>query len=206
MVITVSFIDNTRNPTGSGGKIMVAAMNIGHRFLAGWGLGFLDINDGASILDCGCGGGANIKKLLGMNKSGRVNGVDYSEVSVAKARAVNRAEIAGGRCEIVRASVIELPFTDAAYDIVTAFETVYFWPDLWKSFGEIRRVLRNGGTFLICNECGGDNEKDEKWTEKIDGMTIYKDVQLKNILEQAGFRNIQIHKREKGWLCITAQK
>ncbi|HAT78816.1 MAG TPA: SAM-dependent methyltransferase, partial [Oscillibacter sp.] len=47
---------------------------------------------------------------------------------------------------------------------------------------------------------------DEKWTEKIDGMTIYKDVQLKNILEQAGFRNIQIHKSEKGWLCITAQK
>ena len=66
--------------------------------------------------------------------------------------------------------------------------------------------LKQDGTFLICNECGGDNKKDEKWTEKIDGMTIYKDVQLKNILEQAGFRNIQIHKSEKGWLCITAQK
>ena len=61
-------------------------------------------------------------------------------------------------------------------------------------------------TAAFCNECGGDNEKDEKWTEKIDGMTIYKDVQLKNILEQTGFRNIQIHKSEKGWLCITAQK
>ena len=202
----MSFIDNTRNPTGSGGKIMVAAMNIGHRFLAGWGLGFLDINDGASILDCGCGGGANIKKLLGMNKSGRVNGVDYSEVSVAKARAVNRAEIAGGRCEIVRASVIELPFTDAAYDIVTAFETVYFWPDLWKSFGEIRRVLRNGGTFLICNECGGGDPKDEKWTEKIPGMTIYTPEELRGFLQQAGFQDIQVHQNGKGWLCMTARK
>lgn len=37
-------------------------------------------------------------------------------------------------------------------------------------------------------------------------MTIYKDVQLKAILEQAGFRDIQIHKNEKGWLCILAQK
>lgn len=205
MVITVSFIDNTRNPTGSGGKIMIAAMNIGHRFLAGWGLEFLDINDGASILDCGCGGGANIKKLLGMNKSGRVNGVDYSEVSVAKARAVSRAEIAGGRCEIVRASVIELPFTDAAYDIVTAFETVYFWPDLWKSFGEIRRVLRNGGTFLICNECR-DRVKGKKWTDKITGMTIYDGNELKNTLEETGFRDIQIHENGRGWLCVTARK
>lgn len=37
-------------------------------------------------------------------------------------------------------------------------------------------------------------------------MTIYKDVQLKAILEQAGFHDIQIHKNEKGWLCILVQK
>ena len=71
---------------------------------------------------------------------------------------------------------------------------------------DLERVLKPGGTFFLCNESDGDHAQDEKWTEKIDGMTIYKDVQLKNILEQAGFRNIQIHKSEKGWLCITAQK
>ena len=37
-------------------------------------------------------------------------------------------------------------------------------------------------------------------------MIIYNDVQLKAILEQAGFRDIQIHKNEKGWLCILVQK
>ena len=36
-------------------------------------------------------------------------------------------------------------------------------------------------------------------------MTIYKDIELKAYLEQAGFQNIQIHKR-KNWLCVTAQK
>ena len=201
----MSFIDNTRKPTGSGGKLMVAAMNIGHRSLAGWGLGFLEINDGAAVLDCGCGGGANIKKLLGMNKSGRVNGIDYSEVSVEKARAVNRAEIADGRCEILRASVMELPFGDAEYDIVTAFETVYFWPDLRKCFEEVRRVLKSDGTFLICNECG-DPVKGEKWTDKIAGMTIYDGNELKNTLEEVGFRDIKIHENGRGWLCVTARK
>ena len=36
-------------------------------------------------------------------------------------------------------------------------------------------------------------------------MTIYKDTWLKVYLEQAGFRDIQIHKK-KSWLCVTARK
>ena len=51
----------------------------------------------------------------------------------------------------------------------------------------------------------GDTDRDEKWTEIIGGMTIYKDAELKMYLEQAGFHDIQIHKK-KSWLCITARK
>ena len=67
-------------------------------------------------------------------------------------------------------------------------------------------MLKPGGTFLICNECSGDTDKDDKWMRKIEGMTIYKDVQLKALLEQAGFRDIQIHKNNRGWLCVMAVK
>ena len=91
------------------------------------------------------------------------------------------------------------------FDAVTAFETVYFWPDLPKSFREIRRVLRPGGTLLICNECSGDAPGDEAWTKKIAGMRIYPAAELQRLLEQAGFRRIQIHKTSR-WLCLTAQK
>ena len=48
--------------------------------------------------------------------------------------------------------------------------------------------------------------KDDKWTQIIDGMTIYTDTALKAYLEQAGFCQIQSHKSKKGWLCVTAQK
>ena len=202
----MSFFENTRKPEGLGGKLMLAMMNVGHRALADWGLQFAEIAKDASILDCGCGGGANISKILKKCPNGEVKGVDYSPVSVEKAKKVNEDTILNGRCVILQGNVADLIFAANQFDLVTAFETIYFWPDLLQSFREVHRVLKQDGTFLICNECGGDNEKDEKWTEKIDGMTIYKDVQLKNILEQAGFRNIQIHKREKGWLCITAQK
>ena len=43
---------------------MVAMMNVGHSAVARWGLQFLNAAPDAKVLDCGCGGGANIKRLL----------------------------------------------------------------------------------------------------------------------------------------------
>ena len=104
-----------------------------------------------------------------------------------------------------QASVAELPFEAEQFDVVTAFETVYFWPELMQNFREVYRVLKPGGVFFICNEANGETDKDKKWTEIIGGMTIYKDAELKKYLEQAGFHDVQIHKK-KSWLCITAWK
>ena len=201
----MSFFENTRKPVGFSGKIMVVMMNLGHSPVARWGLRFLELAPDARVLDCGCGGGANIKRLLKLCPKGKVQGIDYSAVSVEKARKVNAGAIAAGQCTVQQASVAELPFEAEQFDVVTAFETVYFWPELAQNFREVYRVLKPGGTFLICNESNGDTDKDEKWTEIIGGMTIYKDIELKAYLEQAGFHDVQIHKK-KSWLCITARK
>ena len=201
----MSFFENTRKPVGLGGKIMVAMMNLGHSPVARWGLRFLELTPDAKVLDCGCGGGANIKRLLKKCPQGVVKGIDYSSVSVEKSKRVNEAAVTKGRCDVLRASVTELPFESEQFNAVTAFETVYFWPDLPQCFREVWRVLKSGGTFLICNESNGDTDKDEKWTEIIGGMTIYKDIELKSCLEQAGFFDVHIHKK-KSWLCITAWK
>ena len=159
----------------------------------------------AKVLDCGCGGGANIKRLLKKCPEGIVKGIDYSPVSVEKSKKVNEAAIAEGRCTVLQGSVADMIFAGDWFDAVTAFVNVYSWPDLPQCFREVYRVLKPGGNFLICNESNGDSDKDERWTEIIGGMTIYKDIQLKAYLEQAGFHDVQIHKK-KSWLCVTARK
>ena len=203
----MSFFENTRKPVGLGGKIMVAMMNLGHSPVARWGLRFLELTLDAKVLDCGCGGGANIKRLLKKCPEGIVKGIDYSPVSVEKSKKGQRGRRRGGTLRrAASASVAELTVCSASrFDAVTAFETVYFWPDLPQCFREVYRVLKPGGTLLICNESNGDTDKDKKWTEIIGGMTIYKDAELKTYLEQAGFHDVQIRKK-KSWLCITARK
>ena len=53
----MSFFENTRKPTGLGGKVMLNMMNLFHAPLADWGMKFLPLSSNAKVLDCGCGGG-----------------------------------------------------------------------------------------------------------------------------------------------------
>ena len=163
----MSFFENTRKPVGLGGKIMVAMMNIGHSAMAAWGLHFLQPAPDAMVLDCGCGGGANIKTLLKLCPKGKVQGIDYSAVSVEKTRKVNAGAIAAGRCAVQQASVAELPFEAEQFDIVTAFETVYFWPELAQNFREVYRVLKLGGTFCGCFYVRGEHKRTDWFVRHI---------------------------------------
>ena len=163
----MSFFENTRKPVGLGGKIMVAMMNFGHSAMAAWGLQFLQPAPDAMVLDCGCGGGANIKTLLKLCPKGRVQGIDYSAVSVEKARKVNARAIAAGRCNVQQASVTELPFEAEQFDVATAFETVYFWPELAQNFREVYRVLKPGGTFCGCFYVRGEHKRTDWFVRHI---------------------------------------
>ncbi len=84
----MSFFQNTRRPEGIGGKIMVHMMNAGHSSMAEWGFTHIKIQSEDVCLDIGCGGRANVRKLLEKSLYGRVVGIDYSEISVEKSRKI----------------------------------------------------------------------------------------------------------------------
>lgn len=203
----MGFFENIRKPQGFGGKLMTKMMNSGHAKLSQWGFSNISAKPDAAVLDVGCGGGANIAVWLDKCGNGHVTGIDCSEVSVAESQRLNAAAIKQGKCCVVQGDVSAIPFPDAAFDYVSAFETVYFWPGLEKCFFEVNRVLKSGGTFLICNESDGANVADEKWTKIIGGMKIYNCDQLVAALKVAGFTEIKTYANtKKHWVCIAATK
>ena len=208
MGLLSKIFSNTRKPEGFFGKMMVNGMNGGgHAAMACWALSSLQIKEDSHILDIGCGGGANIARLLQRAPKGMVHGVDYSPVSVAKSSKVNAKAIAEGRCKIVEASVTQLPFKEASFDLITAFETIYFWPDIEHCFDEVKKALKPGGMFVIVNESDGSGPMDAKWESLIQGMHTYRPEEIRLHLSNAGFHNINITRNsEKHWLMVTAVK
>lgn len=119
----MSISENFGNPKGLIGRLMLSGMNMGHTPMAKWGFAQFEVPEAAVVVDIGCGGGYNVKRLLERCPRGHVFGVDISEESVKKSRAVNKSEV-GKRCDIVRASVEVLPFDDHVLDLATAVETL----------------------------------------------------------------------------------
>ena len=151
----MGLFSNMRKPEGKLGNIQLKSMNKEHTPLALWNLKHLNIKPDDLILDVGCGGGININRMA--EKAKKVYGVDYSIESVKLSREVNRDFVLEGKVEVLEADVQSLPFEDDTFDIVTAFETVYFWPNIEKSFGEVKRILKPGGIFMIGMESNGSD-------------------------------------------------
>ena len=202
MGLLKSFFTNCANPKGRMGRLMLRFMNFGHAPLTNWGLDLVDFQDEWTMLDIGCGGGATLKRLLKRSNGSRVYGIDISEESVAKARKVNDA-LLGKRVFVTQGSAEKLPYDDGLFDLVTAVETVYFWPNLPDCLQEVYRVLKPGGRFAIMVDV---LEADSKWTDLCEGMTAYTPEQLKNLLDEAGFIQTEIHRKKPSYATILGVK
>ena len=202
-----NFISQTRKPEGALGKMMLKGMNSGHARMADWGLSHLPVIHPEEITDLGCGGGRNAGALLGKYPKAHVTAVDYSALSVQKAREYNQEAVAAGRCTVCRGDVSALDLPSGKYNLATAFETVYFWPGLEKCFAQVYRVLKPGGLFLICNESDGTDAAGRKYEKMIDGMKVYTEEEITRALKAAGFSEIKTDRYpSKPWIMVLAKK
>lgn len=200
-------------PQGEQGRKLLERMNGGaHEELATWALDLLApeslpaVDKTGRMLDVGCGGGANLRRLMERVGEARVTGIDYSPVSVALSREVNADAIGEGRCEVLEGDVGTLPFGDGQFGVVTAFETVYFWPHVDVALREIRRVLASGGRLLIAND-DGTQPAAHAIAQQIDGMSVYTADELKKLLLEAGFLSVEVfHDETTHQMALVAEK
>ncbi len=202
-----NYVSQTRKPEGFLGKVMLSGMNSGHAKLADWGFVHLPEITPEKAVDLGCGGGRNAGQLLKMYPKAHVTAIDYSELSVAKAKEYNKEMIEEGRCDVQQGDVSILELPEETFDLATAFETIYFWPGLEKCFAQVARVLRPGGIFMICNESDGTDAVSLKFGKIIDGMNNYTSEQIEAALKKAGFSETSSdHHPSKPWITTIAKK
>ena len=201
------YVSQTRKPEGFLGKLMLNGMNSGHAKMADWGLSHLPEITPERAADLGCGGGRNAGELLKRYPNAHVTAVDYSELSVEKAREYNRDMIAAGRCEVQQGEVSNLKLPVRSFDLATAFETIYFWPGLEKCFGQVAKVLKPGGYFMICNESDGTDAASLKFEKIIDGMKNHTVEEIEAALRAAGFSEVTSdHHPSRPWVTVLAKK
>jgi SAM-dependent methyltransferase len=198
-----------RKPSGPLGRRAVRAMNITHSAMTDWALGQVTIPRDATILDIGCGGGRTIQKLAALAPEGNVFGLDYSPASVEVSRNTNAQEIAAGRVQIEPGSVAALPFADRSFDIVTAVETHYYWPDLPANVREVLRVLKPGGRFVLIAETyrGGPFRLIYGLIMPLLRAAYLSDEEHRNLLIEAGLTDVVTqHKPGKNWILATGRR
>jgi ubiquinone/menaquinone biosynthesis C-methylase UbiE len=186
-------------------------MNSRHSKVTDWGLAHISIEKHQTILDVGCGGGRTITKLAALATQGKVYGVDYSEESVATSKRTNARWMNMGRVEIRHGSVSQLPFSDDMFDLVTAVETHFFWPNLPADMREVFRVLKPGGKLVVIAEIyKGANTMAARLAEKHAGrisMALLSVDEHRELFANAGYSDIEvIDERGKGWICGIGRK
>ncbi|HEY2393209.1 MAG TPA: methyltransferase domain-containing protein [Candidatus Angelobacter sp.] len=204
-------VNQCKKPTGWLGRFILRNMNSRHSGVTDWGLSHISIEKRWNILDVGCGGGRTVGKLAALASQGKVYGIDYSSESVAVAGKTNRQWIDAGMVEIVEGSVSQLPFPEKTFDLVTAVETHFWWPDLPNDMREILRVLKPGGVLLIIGEVyKGAETKTAALTEKylpLSGMKLLTIDEHRVLYENAGYTEIKITvEPRKGWITGIGRK
>jgi ubiquinone/menaquinone biosynthesis C-methylase UbiE len=179
--------------------------------LTDWGLAKISIEPHSTILDVGCGGGRTVSKLAAIVTQGQVCGIDYSDQSVAVSQKINARWIDIGRVEIRQGSVSQLPFPDDFFDLVTAVETHYFWPDLAADTREVFRVLKPGGVLILIAEAyKGAKTATAKLTEKylpLAGMTPLSVDEHRELFTTTGYSEVRvIEEPAKGWIAASGEK
>lgn len=203
--IVKSYIANVKNPENTRrGRWQLRAMNNRYSMLGVWGLSHVNFARKRLVLDVGCGGGKNLERILKQSKQINAVGVDISPASVQVTKKKNSRAVKDGRLQVVQGQAESLPFASNLFDLVTAFETVYFW-DVEKGLAEVYRTLKKGGQLLIVNE-SQSSKGIEEYEDEV-GFTVYTKDELCKIVKKAGFKNIRSDVGENGgWVAIVCEK
>lgn len=160
------------------------------------------LRSGMDVLDAGCGVGSIALDLAPKVLPGRVVGIDIDsgQIDAARRSAAERDLL---NVEFEPASVYDLPFPDATFDIVYSNAVLMHVRDRPRALAEMRRVLRAGGvaavsdddhsTVVISPDRPELMEVTRLWDRVVDhaGGNAFYSRHLRSLMLEAGFTRTQ---------------
>lgn len=101
-----------------------------------------------AILDVGCGTGRLLRSAAERFPGARLEGVDAAEGMVKQAKA---SIPAGVSMTVQLATAERLPFLEREFDLVFSTMTFHHWPDQKTAIGEVSRVMKPAGRWLLAD-------------------------------------------------------
>ena len=190
-----------------GGRALKKMNGAKHADMPKWVFEDLEIPDNCRLLDIGCGGGANLNRMLSLNPTATAVGSDISKLAMEMTHEVNYRDIVDKRLLLLGGDATQLPLAKESYDLVTAFETIYYWHSIELGVHEMYRVLRPGGTCLIANEMDGLAADVRSLEQAVGGFRVYTIDEITEFLTNAGFTDIRSrHDEARHFICVTGKK
>lgn len=111
----------------------------------------LELQEGDTVLETGIGYGSSVPFLgKSIGRSGRLDGLDISSVSLRAARGAAKHQ--GVRCELVQGNASYLPYRDGLFDGVLHMGGFNGFEDKQRAVNEMHRVAKVGGKVVVMDE------------------------------------------------------
>lgn len=183
-----------QKPTGKLGRIVGLAMAIKNKDRANWTFKKLNFKPTDTILEVGYGSGIVIKKIANKLTSGKIYGVDFSEIMFSQASKRNKKHIENKKVKLELGTIWEPSFSDSSFEIIFGSNVHFFWDNPNKELGKLKSLLKPKGRLIFVFQ--------PRWAKN---ETEIKEIAEKNKIEfeEIGLKNIEIeYKKMKPVTCI----
>ena len=195
-------MSSIKKPVGLKGRLVARFMGFAHRSLYKAVAEQLVLKEEDEFIEIGYGSGIFIKKHASHVKMAA--GVDISEDMVNMARQFNRQMLEAGRADLRLGDVRDLEWPDGSFTAAGTIEAFFFWPEPVACLKEVHRVLRPGGRLVIGITANKDDKRDFSKLAKQKGFVLYSCDDIKEMTEEAGFRECIITRRNMGGGMVNA--
>jgi ubiquinone/menaquinone biosynthesis C-methylase UbiE len=196
-----------RRPSGiTGGIILPRLFNKRNSALNDLTLECLALQPQDRALDVGCGGGYLLRRMSDIITDGLVAGVDWSPQMVAFCERRYRSLIEDAQLEVRCASAEALPYPPGFFTKACTVNTIFYLPDASLAVSELRRVLADGGTLVICFTAK-ESLKNRGFVRH--GLSLFETGEVRQLMESSGFQEIRMIRgsdRHREFTCAVGRK